>query len=336
MDSRFPIAIPIYDYNIESSTNLRSDYFQAVRLLSLPSVGDLFTSDLTMITEIPEGGLFLVNSTLFYQPPLGFFHASLPYVFIISIPIIMPSCTSLTLQLINSYGTSTPKELNIFVDWVNHPPSVISANYTFASTDLHETLLEIVDSDGDKNYTHILSVSPSCQILYLPEDSILPSRFQYTIQYIGQFNSTEIMDEGICDVLLQVVDSGGLQSEIAVIHYTIVNTLLPSTTIIQVWENQPTRIHLHLHLNASTHQSFSSSELSFALVQGPRHGRMSSSYPFTYVPDVDYFSDPAMDYWGNPIGNENDTFSLYAIHRGLRSVLITIEIIVKNINTIPM
>ena len=226
MDSLFPISIPIYDYNIESSTNLLSDYFQAVRLLSLPSMGELFTSDLTMITEIPEGGLFLVNTTLFYQPPLGFFHVSLPYGFHSSdfITIIMSSCTSLTLQLINSYGTSTPKELDIFVDWINHPPSVISANYTFASTDLHETLLEIVDSDGDKNYTHILSVSPLCQILDLPENHILPAQFQYTVQYIGQFNSKEIMDEAVCDVLLQVVDSGGLQSEIAVIHYTIIST----------------------------------------------------------------------------------------------------------------
>ena len=76
MDSRIRIVIPVHDYNLNSNTNLVPDYFVTVKLMSLPVIGQLFSSSMTPITSVPPAGILLSNTTLFYQPPPGAFSDS--------------------------------------------------------------------------------------------------------------------------------------------------------------------------------------------------------------------------------------------------------------------
>ena len=83
MNTRFPSIIPIYDYNLQSSTNLIPNYFTSMTLLSLPIIGTLYTDIHFPLYSIPEEGLLLTNVSLYYQPPQGFYHNSIPYVYLI-------------------------------------------------------------------------------------------------------------------------------------------------------------------------------------------------------------------------------------------------------------
>ena len=89
MNTRFPITIPIYDYNLHSSTNLIPNYFISITLLSLPTVGVLYTDALSPLNSLPAEGLLLTNVSLYYQPPQGFYHNSIPYVYLLIRSLIL-------------------------------------------------------------------------------------------------------------------------------------------------------------------------------------------------------------------------------------------------------
>ena len=331
MNTRFPITVPIYDYNLHSSTNLLPNYFSSVKLFSLPTVGMLYSDFHSPLNLLPEEGLLLTNINLYYQPPQGFYHSSIPYVIYCLIVIIR--CTNLTLQLSNPYGSSNRKQLDIFVDWINHSPIVSNSTFSFSATDVHHTVLTIQDEDGDKAFTKILNISNECQIANLPADGILMSSFQYDIFFTGMTNHSFLVESVTCQVLLIVVDSGGLQSNIAQIQYSITNDVIPRTSVIQVWENQPAFIEIELQ--TLDHRILQPGIQDIQVVQSPTHGIINTTYPFRYQPDQFYFSNPGFNHWGDLIGMENDTLVVQSVYEGLKSSPFLITIIISNINNPP-
>ena len=247
--------------------------------------------------------------------------------------IVKTRCTNLTIQLSNPYGSSNRKQLDIFVDWVNHPPSVSNATFSFSATDVHHTVLTIQDEDGDKAYTQILNISKECQIANLPADGILLASFQYEIFFSGVANSSFLAESITCQVLLIVVDSGGLQSNPTKIHYSITNDVLPRTPVIHVWENQ--LAFIEIELQTVDNRILQPGIQDIQIIQPPAHGIINTTYPFQYQPDRFYFSSPFYNHWGDPIGMENDTLVVQSVYKGLQSSPFLITIIIHNINNPP-
>ena len=86
----------------------------------------------------------------------------------------------------------------------------------------------------------------------------------------------------------------------------------------------------------STNSSILIEDVSFELVENPVHGVINSTYPFSFISDLYYFSYPETDINGNNLNMSNDSLQLYAIHKGIRSSVFTFTIVILHVNTKPM
>lgn len=216
------------------------------------------------------------------------------------------------------------------MDWINHAPIVHDGTYSFSTDSTHHTILTIDDEDGDKAYTRIISISPRCSIDGLPSTGILQS-FNYIILYIGDNTLDQLHDQ--CIVRLVVGDTHNLESEEATITYSITNTLIPFSTIL--YANEATESVLEVTMQG-TNGSILIEDVSFELVENPVHGVINSTYPFSFISDLYYFSYPETDINGNNLNMSNDSLQLYAIHKGIRSSVFTFTIVILHVNTKPL
>ena len=240
------------------------------------------------------------------------------------------SFTNITLILSNPYGISNLKTLQIYVDWLNHAPTVHNASYSFTTDSTHHTLLEIDDEDEDKAYTRIISISPRCSVENLPSTGIIQS-FDFSVVYLGDEGLDQLQD--ICTIRLVVGDTRGLESEEAVLTYIITNTLIPSSMILHADEATDSLFEVTMQNTTSV---IPVDEVSFELIERPLHGVINETYPFVFISELYYFSDPDTDINGNNLNMKNDSLQMYVIHKGIRSSVFTFTVIIHHVNTKPM
>ena len=306
MNATSPISLPLYDFNIDSSTNVFEGYSSSMSLLSLPARGTLYSSSMEAISSLPPSGLPIVNSTFFFEPIPGEF-ASEPYA-------------TLVFSLQNSYGTLRPKTVSIFVDWVNHVPIVHDRNYTLSTSEVKTVAIDVVDYDGDKNYTRFVQISPNCRVLTPMENGVLFG-FAFAIEY--EMSSVEGAEEDVCTVELVVGDSHGGESSPATLRFHVTNLLSLNRTVFEVREGVSSLLDLEFD-----------EEVVVELTRFPTHGELwGNSTLLTYVAEPLYFTSPKIDADGDPIGHEDEGFACRVIHKGLASPSLEAVLVIQNVNS---
>ena len=210
MNRMSPLSIPLYDFNVDSHSNLFEGYSSEMRLMSLPQKGTLYSSAMSPIVSLPPTGLVILNSTFFFLPNPGEFGSDI--------------YATLVFSLQNSYGTLSPKSVSIIVDWVNSDPIVADHNYTLSTTEIKHVVIDVVDHDGDKNYTRFVQISPNCRLL-TPLHNDLLYDFAFDMEYVGGAGGSE--DDCVIEYL--VGDSHGGKSAPANLRFHVTNTLSPCT-----------------------------------------------------------------------------------------------------------
>lgn len=306
MNQLSPLSIPLYDFNVDSQSNLFDGYFSEMRLVALPQKGILYSSSMEPIVSLPPTGLLILNSTFFFLPDPGDFGSDI--------------YASMVFSLQNSYGTLSPKSVSIIVDWVNSDPIVSNHNYTLSTTETKHVVIDVIDHDGDKNYTRFLQISPNCCLL-TPLHNDLLYDFTFDVEYAGGAEGSE--DDCIIEYL--VGDAHGGESSPAILHFHVTNTLSLPQTIFEVKEGITSIMDLHLEEDVIVH-----------LVTLPSHGLLSgNSSLLSYVAEDFYFTSPRVDADGYAIGHDDESFACTLIHKGLSSPLFHLTLIILNVNSPP-
>ena len=305
MNRMSPLSIPLYDFNVDSHSNLFEGYSSEMRLMSLPQKGTLYSSAMSPIVSLPPTGLVILNSTFFFLPNPGEFGSDI--------------YATLVFSLQNSYGTLSPKSVSIIVDWVNSNPIVADHNYTLSTTEIKHVVIDVVDHDGDKNYTRFVQISPNCRLL-TPLHNDLLYDFAFDMEYVGGAGGSE--DD--CAIEYLVGDSHGGKSAPANLRFHVTNTLSIQQTTFEVEEGMTSEIDLRLD------------DVFVDLVTLPSHGLLSgNSSLLLYSAEEFYFTSPKIDADGNPIGHEDEGFACTVVHKGLSSPLFHLTLVILNVNSPP-
>lgn len=300
MNTRFPLSISIYDHNVNTQTNIGDGYGVSLRILSLPHRGTLYSSSMQPITILPPSGL-LNTGSLYYEPIHGE-HSEEVY-------------TQFNVTVENMYGVSNPKALSIFVDWVNSAPVVPPKSFMLTTHQPLTVELEVVDVDDDKNYTRVVSHSPSCMLL----QPTLTYNFSLTLQFVGGDNA--------CTVELVVGDSHGLESNLTMYTFTVSNQIQPMFT----------SIHVNQGLNTTIIPVEGIPDLVYDILNNTQYGTMqvSQNASLIYYADPYFFSEPSETIYGMPLNNSDPIITYQLTHKGIQSPIFYLTIIVHHVNTPP-